>query len=158
MKYSSKIKKHGFTLIEVIISISIITILLGISMTVFRALTDQQSLDRDVETAISYLLRARNQTITGENNNTYGVYFASTSVTLFEGTSYAAGSSTNLVFNFNNRTYRYSIALTGGANHVYFKKISGAPHATGTVTYRSSGMTNKQKLIQIYASGLVEVQ
>ncbi|MFM2383456.1 MAG: hypothetical protein RIQ72_28 [Candidatus Parcubacteria bacterium] len=158
MKSSSKIKKHGFTLIEVIISISIMTILLGISMTVFRALTDQQSLDRDVETAISYLLRARNQTITGENNSTYGVYFASTSVTLFEGTSYAAGSSTNLVFNFNNRSYMYSIALAGGANQVYFKKISGAPHATGTITYRSSGMTNKQKLIRIYASGLVEVQ
>jgi prepilin-type N-terminal cleavage/methylation domain-containing protein len=158
MKLSSKKIKKGFTLIEILITISILTLLLGISMTAFSALTDQQSLDRDVETAISYLLRARNQTITGENNNNYGVYFASTSVTLFEGTAYAAGSSTNLVFNFNNRTYMETISLAGGANQVYFKKISGAPHATGTVTYRSSGLTNRQKLIRVYASGLVEVQ
>lgn len=158
MKSLSKMNKRGFTLIEVLISISIMALLLGISMSVFRALTDQQSLDRDVETVISYMLRAQNQTRAGEKNSNYGVYFASTSVTLFEGTVYSAGTPTNLVFNFNNRTYMHATALTGGGNQIYFKKISGAPHATGTVTYRSNGMTSKQKLIQIYASGLIEVQ
>lgn len=151
-------QKKAFTLIEVLISISIMAALLGISMSVFRSITDQQSLDKDVEGAMSYLLRAQNQTRTGENNGNYGLYFASTSVTLFQGISYSAGSSTNIVFNFNNRTYMHSISLTGGANQVYFRKLTGAPNATGTVVYRSNGLTNKQKTINIYASGLVEVQ
>lgn len=151
-------KIRAFTIIEVLISTSIMVALLAVSVSVFRSVADQQSLDKDVEGALSYLLRAQNQTRTGESNSNYGLYFASTSVTLFQGTSYSEDSSTNTVFHFNNRTYMHSISLTGGADQLYFRKITGAPNATGTVTYRSSGLANTQKTIHIYASGLVEVQ
>lgn len=147
----------AFTLIEILISIGILSIILGISLTTFKAITKQQNLDRDVEAAGSYILRARNQTITGEDNSQYGIHFSSTSVTLFKGTTYVAASSTNLEFNFNNRTYLYSSNLTGSTSDVYFKKLSGAPSATGTVIYRLGGET-AQKTIYIYGSGLIEVQ
>ncbi len=150
--------KRAFTIIEVLISIAILALLLGISMTIFQAMTKQQSLDRDVETAGSYLLRARNQTITGEDGLQYGVHFASTSVTLFKGTTYNSATTSNIVSNFRNPTYMHSINLTGGVYDVYFKKLSGAPSATGTIIYRLSSASTTQKLINIYGSGLVEVQ
>lgn len=150
--------KKAFTLIEIVITIAIISILIGISMTVFRALTDKQTIDRDVENVVSYLLRARNQTITGENNENYGVYFASSSVTLFQGKEFGEASTTDLIFDLNNRTYLNSIHLTDGVTFLYFNKVSGAPSATGTIEYQLIGHEDQKKLINIYASGLVEVQ
>jgi prepilin-type N-terminal cleavage/methylation domain-containing protein len=148
----------GFTLIEILVSIGILTLLLSLSMTVFKQMTNQQMLDKDVENVVSTLIRAKALTIGGERNLNYGVHFASTTATQFQGKSFVNGSSTNLVQVFNNRTYMDSINLSGGAVDVYFNKISGTPNATGTIIFKSTGITNKQKLINIYGTGLVEVQ
>ena len=150
--------QKAFTLIEIVISIAIISILLGISMTVFRALTDDQTIDRDVENVVSYILRARNQTITGENNANYGVYFASSSITLFQGKEIGESSPSDLTFDLNNRTFLSSINLTDGLTLIYFNKGSGSPSATGTIEYQLIGHEDQKKLIKVYASGLVEVQ
>lgn len=147
----------GFTLLEMIIVVLIMSILFEISITTFFSITKQQSLDKDVESAYSFLLKARNQTINGEGGTSYGVRFASTSVTLFQGTAYSVASTT-AVYEFANKSYMDSIALSGGAYDVYFRKLTGSPSATGTIIFKISTDSTLQKRMSIYGSGLVEVQ
>lgn len=149
---------QGFTLLEILTVIAILGIVLGISLRAFSNITKQQSLDKDVETAYSYLLKARNQTINGEDGDNYGVHFASSTITLFKGSVYHAASSTNLTFSFGNRTYLSSNGLTNGIYDVYFNKISGSPSATGTLVYKITTDSTVQKIMTIHGSGLVEVQ
>lgn len=150
-------RRAGFTLIEMLVVVFLMVLLFQISITAFFGITKQQSLDKDVETAYSLLLKARNQTINGESGLHYGVRFASTSISLFQGTVYSAASTT-AVYDFSNRTYLDSIDLSGGTYDVYFQKITGAPSATGTLIYKISSDEGVQKRMIINGSGLVEVQ
>jgi prepilin-type N-terminal cleavage/methylation domain-containing protein len=147
----------AFTLIELLIVIALMAVLFQISITVFFSITKHQSLDKDVETAYSYLLKARNQTINGEAGRNYGVRFASTSITLFQGTTYSSASTT-AVYDFANKSYLDSIELSGGTYDVYFQKITGSPSATGTLIFKISSDSIIQKSMTIHGSGLVEVQ
>lgn len=148
---------RGFTLFELIIVVVIMSILFQISITTFFSITKQQSLDKDVESAYSFLLKARNQTINGESGRSYGVRFASTSIILFQGTAYSVASTT-AIYEFANKSFMDSISLTSGVYDVYFRKITGAPSATGTVIFKISTDDTLQKRMIIHGSGLVEVQ
>lgn len=143
---------------EVLIVIGISALIMGISMQAFSALTTRQIVEKDTENIYAVLQNARNKTILGEGNTSYGVKFASSSITLFVGTGYNAASTTNQVTQLSTRTEIKSINLTGATTTLYFSKINGRPSATGTVEIvLKSEQTNKET-IQIYASGLSEVQ
>ncbi len=159
MKFSSNFPRSGraFTLFELVVVVAIMSILFQISITAFFSMTKHQSLDKDVESAYSYLLKARNQTINGESGMSYGVRFSSTSVYLFQGTAYTVGSTT-AVYEFANKTYMDTISLSGGAYDLYFRKLTGAPSATGTIIFKISTDSTLQKRMLIHGSGLVEVQ
>jgi prepilin-type N-terminal cleavage/methylation domain-containing protein len=162
MKFSFGIKKIrrpflGFTLVEMLIVIAILSIIFKISLSVFYDITKQESLDKDVETAYSYLLKARNQTINGEADSVYGVHFASTSVSMFRGDTYVA-STTVSDFDFANKSYASEILLSGGTTDIVFKKITGSPSATGTIIYRITSDSAIHKTLTIHGTGLVEVQ
>ncbi len=163
MKFSSIKKqaksatKRGFTLVEMLVVLVLLGVVFQISITAFFAITKQQNLDKDVENAYSYLLKARNQTLNGEANSVYGVRFATTSVSLFKGPTYNTASTTS-VYSFVNKSYVSTISLTGGTYDVIFSRISGNPSATGTVMYKIGSLSTVQKTIIIHGSGLVEVQ
>lgn len=131
-------------------------LIFGISITFFSSITKQQSLDKDLENTYSYIERARNQTVTGEGATNYGVHFASTSITMFTGKTYTANATSNVMFEFNNKTYLHSTSMNG--YDMYFKKVTGEPSATGTLIYKSRLDSNLSKTLTIYGSGLVEVR
>ncbi len=151
-------RSRGFTLFEIVVTLAILILLLSISITTFSAITKQQGLDKDVETAYSYLLQARNKTINGEDGMNYGVRFSTSSIEMFAGTSYQMGSTSVVTYYFLNRSYLYDVALSPAGSEVYFKKITGTPSATGTVIYRSTDDSTVEKRMTIHGSGLVEVQ
>ena len=60
---------RGFSLIELIIVISIATILTSISITTFFSVSEQQLLEKDVNYAIALVEKARLQTVNAKNNS-----------------------------------------------------------------------------------------
>ncbi len=152
------LNKKGFSLIELIIVISITTILASISITTFFSVSEQQSLEKDVNYAIALVEKARLQTVNAKDNSRFGVRFASSSVTLFQGSSYVAGSSTNTVFNFSPKVEISSINLSGGTPNLVFELITGKSSATGTVQFRLKTNQNSSTTVVVYKTGLVETR
>jgi prepilin-type N-terminal cleavage/methylation domain-containing protein len=148
----------GFSLIELIIVISIATILVSISITTFFNVSEQQSLEKDVNYAIAIVEKARLQTVNSKSNSQFGVRFASSSVTLFQGAAYVVGSSTNTVFSFSPKVEILSINLSGGTQNLVFEKITGKSNATGTIKFRLKTNQNASTTIAVYKTGLVEIQ
>lgn len=148
MKYHFNTQK-GFTVIEILVVIGILLILLGITLGALSSQKNSATAERDAQNVLTYLEKARNQTLSSIDNSSYGVIFTSTSTRLFKGTSYSAP---NLL-----STYEYTsgvtstIALSGGATQLYFNRLSGEPSATGTITFQS-------ETIIIRATGLAEIQ
>ncbi len=156
LKNYTKKDKGGFTLMEILVVIGISALILTATITTFSAMGDMQSLDKDIEVAESYLIKAKNQTVNARSGIQYGVHFASSTVTLFDGTVYSAGSSTNSVYRLSNKSEISLIGLSG-QSRVYFEEVTGKPSATGTVTFRLKSNPSVTKSLIIHATGLVEV-
>jgi prepilin-type N-terminal cleavage/methylation domain-containing protein len=147
----------GFSVIEILVVVAIIAIISGIVLTSFSSLNKNQALLTETDTILSMLDRARNRSVSSESATEYGLHFASSSVVLFVGKTYPAGSSTNETENINSRLTVSSINLTGGASDLYFKRISGKASATGTVVLSIAG-GGQSKTITIYNTGLSDAR
>ncbi len=154
---NSENSKKGFSLYEIIIAIAIAGIITALGGTVFFDLAGKQSLDKDTTTALSYIEKARMLTINSANATTYGIKFASSTVTIFPGTSYASATASNTVFTLSGRTTISSVSLSNSTTTFYFQRLTGMPTATGTITFKQvNGTSTKQILIS--GTGLAEVQ
>lgn len=154
--YSSHTR--GFSLMELMVVIAISVLLMGISLGVFSALTQKQIVEKSTENVYAVLQEARNKTILGENGSQYGVRFASSSITLFQGSAYNPSSASNITTVLNPRTEISSINLTGGATTIVYSKLSGQPNATGTIQVILKSNSTLLETITIHGSGLSEVQ
>lgn len=147
---------RGFTVIEVLIVIAITGILATITFTTFTNVYRTHALDKTRTTAISILEQARSNSMASKNSQRFGVHFATTTITLFQGNSYTAGSSTNSVFTVSPYVLLSDIDLNGGGNEVVFGRLIGTTTHYGTLTYTLSTDTSKTKTITVYATGIIE--
>lgn len=146
----------GFTLIEVLVVIGILVVLIGVSLTAFIKNSSKSNLDKEAKIILSYINNAREQTISSSDNSEYGVYFASTSVTVFKGKVYPASTSTIYEISAPSVSI-FSFSLTGNTDRFYFKKITGEPSATGTIVIRNSA-NNMIQTITVKPTGIIQIQ
>jgi prepilin-type N-terminal cleavage/methylation domain-containing protein len=149
---------RGFSLIELMVVIAISVLLMGISLGVFSALTQRQTVEKSTENVYAVIQEARNKTILGENGSQYGVRFASSSITFFQGTGYDPSNVSNVTTVLNPRTEISSINLTGGTTTIVYSKLTGRPNATGTIQLILKSNSTLFETITIHGSGLSEVQ
>ena len=148
-------QKKGFTLVEILIVIAILGILVGIVVTSFATFRSVQGLDKDSETVVEVLQQARSQTLVSQNASQYGVHFASSTVTLFTGTTYVPGSSTNQDYLLVGSDTVLSLSLTGNGTNVVFARLNGETAQNGTIVL-SSQTSGRTRTVTIYKTGLVQ--
>lgn len=151
-------KYRGFTMVEMLVVISLSVFVIGLTASAFVGLSNNQSLDKDVGIVTSVIQKARANSLNAKNGSEHGVKFATSSITLFEGTVYNSSATSNVVYNISSKVSMSQIQLTGGASSLYFQQINGKPSATGTIMYRLNASASSTKSILIYGSGLIEMQ
>ena len=149
--YNKIIKKEGFTTLELIIAVAILFILGAISIIGMSNISNKSYLSSDVETIKSALSKARMMSINGVGGIEHGIYLASTSVAIFDGTS-LAGAATDSVYNLNHGVIS-SVSFSNATTSLYFSKITGSPSASGSLVLSGE---NSSTTIIIYSSGLSE--
>jgi len=121
-------EQYGFTLLEVLLSVAIISVLAGLSLPVYRTLIMKNDLDIAAATIASSLRRAQVLSQAVDGDATWGVKAQSGSIVLFKGASYA-GRDPNFDEIFDMPT---SISVSG-TNEIVFTKLTGFPQTTGTI-------------------------
>ncbi|MBA3550755.1 prepilin-type N-terminal cleavage/methylation domain-containing protein [Patescibacteria group bacterium] len=149
--------KKGFTLIEILIVISIIGIISTILMTSFSLFNKSEALDKDTDAVVESLEGARSLTLSSQNASQYGVHFGTSKITIFTGTSYTESASTNRDVVLSPTDTILTISLTGGGSDVVFKRLTGETTQNGTVII-SSPSTSKTRTVTIYKTGVIESQ
>lgn len=148
--------KKGFTIVEALIGVAILAVIAALSVTTFVNVANYQALEKDADSALSYIQKARNMALNSNEFSQYGVRFASTSISIFQGTTFSTASTT-MVYNLSSRATISSVNLSNGSRDIYFNKLTGKPNATGTVTFKSKSGTTTKVLI-IYGTGISELQ
>lgn len=141
--------KFGFTLIEVLLSVALLTVLAGFSLPVYRSFQIRNDLDIASNTVVQSLYRAQilSQAVSGDSS--WGVYVGIGEIVIFQGDTYVTRDSDwDEVFDVPT-----SITPSGIAS-VVFDKLTGLPQSTGSIILDSN--TNETKTITINSQGMVE--
>jgi prepilin-type N-terminal cleavage/methylation domain-containing protein len=153
MKINFK-KQKGFTFIELLISLAVTALLLAIIIPSFSKFRNEQALKAGTEDILSTINDARTRTLASYNSSVYGVHFTSSSVTLFTGSSYSSGSSTNEVKDLS-LAVAISTSLAGGTSDVVFDRLTGATSNYGTLTIQAVNDTSRTRTITISKTGVI---
>lgn len=140
--------QHGFTLVELLLSVAIMTMLIGLSLPVYETFVRRNDLDLTAQNIAGAIRRAEVYARGVKNDSTWSIEFLSSGVTIFKGSTYST----------RDTSYDEIVSLPGsvsisGDSEMIFSKLSGSPDAAGTITLTSS--TNDTRTIAVNAKGMV---
>lgn len=128
----------GFTLIEILISIAILSVLLGLGLFMTMDAYRGFSFRSESATAVSALEKARSRAINNYFQTPHGVCYDSTSrsYVIFRGSSYTAGAATNDTLEGSPSATVSGFPLCRSASYVVFEQLTGklVPQLTPATT------------------------
>jgi prepilin-type N-terminal cleavage/methylation domain-containing protein len=151
-------KEKGFTLIEILIVVGLLGILFAFVSTPLVSFYRKVVFQGTTENIMAMMDEARKSTLSSYNSSQYGVHFEPTSATLFTGATYVVGDSTNDVYELSNAIEISDITFNGGGSDIVFERITGETNEYGSITITSLVNSTSEKTINIFQSGLVEIE
>jgi prepilin-type N-terminal cleavage/methylation domain-containing protein len=148
--------RRGFTLIEILVSISVVVILAAIMWMGLSSFRESYELDQSADAILALLKDARTRTLASDGATQYGVHFEETKVVLFSGASYNPAGAID-TFQLPSSIRISSVNLAGGGRDTVFARLSGATTQSGTIVLESL-RRGFIKNIEILNSGLAEAQ
>jgi prepilin-type N-terminal cleavage/methylation domain-containing protein len=125
--------QRGFTLIEVLLAIVLISLLTAISIEAYYSLFYRNDLDVAKNQVAQALGRAASLSAASFRDSNWGVEISTNNVVIFKGITYA-GRDQNY-----DEIYPIASSITpSGLSEVIFTKMTGLPQSTGTVTLTSA--------------------
>ena len=141
-------KSRGFTLVEVLLSVTIISMLVGLSLPVYKSFQDRNDLDLTTESIANSFRRAQVYAGAVNGDSQWGVEVQGSTVTLFKGATFASRDTS-----YDEVTTIPGNMAVSGLSEVLFSKLSATPNTTGSVTLTAN--SNDIRTITINAKGMV---
>lgn len=139
---------RGFTLIELILVIAILSFISLLSSPFYSRFLLQNAVDNTVDELSSSLRKAQTYSMAGKQGSTWSVNSSSSTITLYKGISFA---SRNPVFD-EKFSVNPNVSVSGMTTDISYARATGLPSSTPTITV-SSG--NNSKTITINSQGVV---
>lgn len=153
-KNKSFLKKNGFTVMELLIVVAIISILAAIVIPDFGALKRNQIFKSTINEVNSLIQKARNNATSSVDSSNYGVHFESGQVVLFKGNTYGAPGTTLETISLQSSVSISGVNFTGGVSDIVFAKGTGIPNVSGEISIVSS---SDVRAISINGTGSISV-
>lgn len=154
-------QQAGFTLSELVITMGIFFLLIGIAAFSISRADLQADLNGKLQVLQADIKLQQMKAMSGETGtigtaSDHGIYFGPNNYTLFRGSTYAVGNSTNFVIQFDNNLSFQNVQFQN--SQIIFSKLSGEVQ-----NYNSSldqitilnGPTNESKTLEINKYGTV---
>ncbi len=159
LHFKNKNFSCGFTLVEIIVVVSIGAVLMAVALYSLSTLRNTTSLAKNVFQAKAFLEEARSLSISEKDDTNYGVQISSDRLVRFQGSTYSATSSQNitLLFDQNSSTID-TISLAGSSTQVVFKKITGGTDNYGSFRIKMIANQSSSSTVSITSTGVISSQ
>ena len=150
--------KRGFSLLEMLIVIAIMTIILAVIIIPLSSLRNRQALNSGAEELVSLISQARSKTIAAVAGANHGVHLNvdDNKAELFQGDSYPG--TTIQILAINPALTLSDISLDSGGDDIIFEKISGTTGQFGSLTLTLNSDSTQERVIIIEPTGVVYVR
>lgn len=152
--------QNGFSVIELVVVIALITTILGIAAGTIFVLQGRSTLDSETERLASTLRLARSKTLAAENFSQHGVHFdnASSTYTLFEGGTFNQGAAGNETARLDERVAFNAVTVgTSSDPDVVFERVSGTTDDNGYIELVDVNDPSETRVICVEETGSVVV-
>lgn len=145
--------KSGFTIIELLITVSILVVITTFAIIGFKNFASFQQYNQAVGDIQFSLEQTRLSARSTEQDSRHGIKFNSDSIVIFVGDVYSAADPQNQIINYELVTLQTTLA--GGVDEVVFDKLTGFPSATGTIVV--SGVNfSASTTIKLTSTGVIQ--
>ncbi len=152
MKLPSSLKKlPGLSLVEVLLSVTLLTIMSFVMLPIAQNMLTMNELDTAITTLASNLRNAQTSAKTGKGDATWGLKINANQIIIFKGANYAARD-----VNFDALATISTKIVVTGTDEVVFSKMEGrasfpgTPSTPGTISLK---LDNQTKTISINPRG-----
>ena len=139
---------YGFTLLEVLLSIALISILAGVSLPAYYTLFSKNDLDVAKNQVAQSLGRASFLSSASVGDTTWGLEVLSGKIVIFKGANYAGRD-----VNYDEIYGIPPSIIPSGLSEVVFYKMTGFPGATGAIILTSTN--GETRTITINSKGSI---
>lgn len=154
----------GFTMLEVLLSLTVLAILAAISAKSYVGAQRRVLLDSTAQEISVYLRFAQQKAISQEENQQWGIHFEhpvsdNPFYVLFFGSVYNVNNVREKIF--LPLPIKYLIPSSGQTNDVIFGKLTGTPNGAATVeiTFTTEpDNTARKRVINVNAIGVTSIQ
>lgn len=147
---SVKSKSEGFTFIEILIATTILIALIVLAVPVTNDFRESQTLIAERDSVVGLLRRARTLALANGNESDHGIMIASTSTTLFQGSSYAGRAvAYDEIFQHSG-----GIVITG-ATEIVFSALSSEATSTQATTTIMLKLGNRSQKVEFNTAGAI---
>jgi prepilin-type N-terminal cleavage/methylation domain-containing protein len=137
----------GFTLLELLLSVAIITILGGVAVPLYSIYESKTSVSVLSDAVVDSLRSTALFSVSGKENSQWGVHFDTGEITIFKGNSFSSRDTS-----YDNIISLQDELVFSGINDIYFTN-KGIPDKTGTITIKSG---KEEKNITIDSNGIID--
>lgn len=150
--------KSGITLVEVMVIIFLVVIVSTIVFTNLSSFKKEQVLRNTASDIVTFLNKAKQNTLSSINSSSYGVHFENSRMILFSGNTYSSSDPNNEIVNFNSLVSIPTIGglNIGGGSDVVFERLTGDTLG-GTIKLQRNDNNTKYKIINISKTGLISL-
>ena len=148
MKYTTLPATAGFTLLEILISIGVLTAIAAAGFPVTLDFYHSHQLTTERNSFIAAIRETRNQALSHVGNTDHGLLIASTSYTIFQGSSYAGRTQSQ-----DQLIPHTDSVVISGPPEIVFQSLSGK--ATST-SFALTGTDNRTVFIMINTEGMID--
>lgn len=143
-----KIYGEGFTFLEILLSIAILSLLATISLPIYQSLQTRNDLDIATVGIVQTLRRAQILAQSVDGDMSWGVQMQAGDFTLFKGDSYATRDQ-----NFDEIFEMPQHIISTGISEIVFSKFTGLPFSTGAIILTSNN--NETRNIILNTKGVI---
>lgn len=148
--------QKGFTLLEIVISLTIIAILTAIVMNSFQISSLKKQQDGIVQAIIASLEKAKSETQAGKDGNQFGIKFNTNDYIYFAGSSFSSGAPENELFVISPQ-FEITDTLSNSDSAIVFSKLLGRPNETAIITISHIDERIPDKAFQIESTGNISI-
>ena len=144
--------KQGFTLLEIVITASILILIGAIAFVSFTNSRNIRDLNATGINILSVLQRAQSKTLASEDGSSWGVHLENARYLIFKGPNFAGATSTQ-EYVLPPALEISAINLLGGGADVVFDRLTGRTSQSGTFEVRIHDAVTLRFPITVDASG-----
>lgn len=154
--------KKGLSIVELLVVISIFTIMAALSTTTYKNWQKQVQLVNGSSELREILLQAHQLSTAAAENSSWGVHLDQDSYSLFKGSFYNQADPENKDRDFygiyiKNVSTSISDGLGAYSNDIVFEKYTGETANTGSIYLRTK-FGNDEKIIVVESSGRINYE